>query len=103
MVFADGAFAERFVDWAAHVVRMTIAVVRKPADQKGFAVIPRRRAVERPLAWIIARRWLARDYERDPKHSEAMNRWAAINLMTRRLARGAAATRPGPRALAMAT
>jgi transposase len=30
MVFADGAFAGRCVDWAAHVVRMTIAVVRKP-------------------------------------------------------------------------
>jgi transposase len=103
MVFADGAFAGRCVDWAAHVVRMTIAVVRKPSDQKGFAVIPRRWAVERTLAWITAHRRLARDYERDPKHSEAMIRWAAINLMTRRLARGAAATRPGPRALTMAT
>jgi transposase len=66
-------------------------------------VIPRRWAVERTLAWITAHRRLARDYERDPKHSEAMIRWAAINLMTRRLARGAAATRPGPRALTMAT
>jgi transposase len=102
-IFADGAFAGRFVQWAARVVDMVIAVVRKPADQKGFAVIPRRWAVERTLAWITAHRRLARDYERDPKHSEAMIRWAAINLMTRRLARGAAATRPGPRALTMAT
>ena len=101
-IFADGAFAGRFVEWAARVVAMTIAVVRKPADQKGFAVIPRRWAVERTFAWITAHRRLARDYERDPKHSEAMIRWAAINLMTRRLARGAPATRPGPRPLTAA-
>ena len=82
---------------------MTIAVVHKPADQKGFAVIPRRWAVERTFAWITAHRRLARDYERDPKHSEAMIRWAAINLMTRRLARGAPATRPGPRPLTKAS
>jgi transposase len=45
---------------------MTIAVVRKSRDQQGFAVIPRRLAVERTLAWINAHRRLARDYERDP-------------------------------------
>lgn len=101
-IFADGAFAGRFVEWAARVVAMTIAVVRKPADQKGFAVIPRRWAVERTFAWITAHRRLARDYERDPKHSEAMIRWASINTMTRRLARGVPATRPGPRSLTTA-
>jgi hypothetical protein len=31
---------------------------------------------------------LARDYERDPALSKAMIHWAAINTMTRRLARG---------------
>jgi transposase len=101
-IFADAAFAGRLIDWAAQIVRMTIAVVRKPADQKGFAVIPRRWAVERTLAWITAHRRLARDYERDPNHSEAMIRWAAINTMTRRLARGHPATRPGPRPLTTA-
>ena len=53
--------------------------------------------MERTLAWITAHRRLARDYERNPAHSEAMIRWAAINTMTRRLARGRPATRPGPR------
>jgi transposase len=66
----------------------------KPAGQRGFAVIPRRWAVERTLAWITAHRRLARDYERDPAVSEAMIRWAAINTMTRRLARGGTASRP---------
>jgi transposase len=74
-------------------VRTQLRIVRKPADQRGFAVIPRRWAVERTFAWLTAHRRLARDYERDPALSEAMIRWAAINTMTRRIARGGPATR----------
>ncbi|NKZ04249.1 transposase [Actinomadura latina] len=62
---------------------------------------PCRWAVERTLAWLTAHRRLARDYERHSATSEAMIRWAAIGLMTRRLARGARpAVRQGPRPLA---
>jgi transposase len=92
-VFADGGFAGRLLDWASHVLRTTIEVVRKPAGQRGFAVIPRRWAVERTLAWLTAHRRLARDYERHPATSEAMIRWAAINTITRRIARGGPAVR----------
>jgi transposase len=86
--FADAAYAGQLVQWAAQILRATIHIVRKPAGQRGFAVIPRRWAVERTLAWLTSHRRLARDYERDPAVSEAMIRWAAINTMTRRLARG---------------
>jgi transposase len=96
-VFADGAFAGRLLDWAQTLLRTTLHIVRKPADQRGFAVIPRRWAVERTFAWLTAHRRLARDYERDPAVSEAMIRWAAINTITRRLARGGPATRQQPR------
>jgi transposase len=92
-LFADGGFAGRLLEWATTILATTISIVRKPADQKGFAVIPRRWAVERTLAWITAHRRLARDYERIPAHSEAMIRWAAINTITRRIARGGPATR----------
>ena len=92
-VFADAGFAGKLVDWAAAILRTTLHIVRKPDGQRGFAVIPRRWAVERTLAWLTAHRRLARDYERDPAISEAMIRWAAINTMTRRLARGRPATR----------
>jgi transposase len=67
-VFADGAFAGRLLEWAAGILRTTLHVVRKPAGQRGFTVIPRRWAVERTLAWLTAHRRLARDYERDPPH-----------------------------------
>jgi transposase len=102
-VFADGAFAGRLLGWAQTLLRTTIEVVRKPAGQRGFAVIPRRWAVERSLAWITAHRRLARDYERHPATSEAMIRWAAINTITRRLARGRPATRQQRRSFTTAT
>jgi transposase len=92
-VFADGAFAGRLLDWANTILRTTLHIVRKPADQRGFAVIPRRWAVERTFAWITAHRRLARDYERHTAVSEAMIRWAAINTITRRIARAGSATR----------
>ena len=38
-VFADGGFAGRLLDWATHILCTTIHIVRKPADQRGFAVI----------------------------------------------------------------
>lgn len=92
-VFADGAFAGRLLDWAQTLLRTTLRIVRKSTGQRGFAVIPRRWAVERTFAWLTAHRRLARDYERDPVVSEAMVRWAAINTITRRIARGGPATR----------
>ena len=92
-VFADGGFAGRLLEWAQHVLATTLHIVRKPADQRGFAVILRRWAVERTFAWLTAHRRLARDYERHPAVSEAMIRWAAINTITRRLARGGPAVR----------
>ena len=97
-VFADGGFAGRLLEWAQHVLATTLHIVRKPADQRGFAVIPRRWAVERSFAWLTAHRRLARDYERHPAVSEAMIRWAAINTITRRIARGGPATRQQRRA-----
>lgn len=92
-VFADQGFAGRFVDWAATTLKTTVEIVRKPADQVGFAVHTRRWVVERTLAWFTACRRLARDYERRPQVSEAFIRWAAIAGMTRRITRGEPACR----------
>jgi hypothetical protein len=54
-------------------------------------VVPRRAAD--PSAGLTAHRRLARDYESHPAMSEAMIRWAAINTITRRIARGVPAIR----------
>ena len=98
-VFADQGFAGRLVVWAARTLQMTVEIVRKPAEQRGFVVHPKRWVVERSLAWLTAHRRLARDYERDPEVSEEMIRWAAINQMLRRLARGGPARRQQRREL----
>ncbi|MEV4830701.1 IS5 family transposase [Micromonospora sp. NPDC049257] len=96
-VFADQGFAGRLVDWTRDTLRTTLEIVRKPADQRGFAVHPRRWVVERTLAWLTACRRLARDYERQPAVSAALIRWAAIAGMTRRITRDQPARRQARR------
>jgi transposase len=92
-VFADAGFADKLVDWAKDTLRTTLEIVRKPADQRGFAVHPRRWVVERTLAWLTACRRLARDYERHPEVSEGIIRWAAIAGIARQITRGGPARR----------
>ncbi|WP_081937664.1 transposase [Streptosporangium roseum] len=60
---------------------------------------PKRWVVERALAWLMAYRRLARDYEHRPLTGETMIRWAAITTLVRRIIRGYPARRPGPRPL----
>jgi transposase len=93
----------RLLDRATTILATALHIVRKPTDQRGFAVIPRRWAVERTFAWLTAHRRLARDYERHPAHSEAMIRWVAIDTITRRVARGSSATRQQKRVFTPST
>ena len=65
---------------------IVVEVVKKPAEQIGFAVLPRRWVVERTFSWLMRFRRLARDYERLPAIHEAMVKWAMIALMLNRLA-----------------
>lgn len=76
------------MDWARTTLKPTVEIVRKPAEQRGFAVHPRRWVVERTLARLTAHRRLARDYERHPEVSDAVIRWAGIARMLRRITRG---------------
>ncbi len=70
--------------------------VSRPKDASGFIVLPRRWVVERSLAWMMHARRHARDYERLIQHSETLATWAAITLMTRRLAsKGVTPSQPG--------
>lgn len=95
----DSGFAGTLVAWAARLLSMTVEVVRRPAGQQGFQVLPRRWVVERTLAWLTAHRRLARDYERLSERSETFIHWAMIGTMVRRIDRGRPATRPGRRPL----
>lgn len=96
-LFADGGFAGRFVSWAADIVKTTVEIVRKKEGQKGFQPLPRRWAVERPLAWITAYRRLTRDHERDLASAATFIYWAMIHTVAHRLARRAPVARWTPR------
>jgi putative transposase len=66
-----------------------LEIVQRPADAKGFGVLPKRWIVERTLAWLTRYRRLSKDFEETSLSSEAWVQLAMIHLMTRRLAAGA--------------
>jgi putative transposase len=82
--FADMGFAgER----PANATSISIEIVRKPPDQVGFAVHPRRWVVERFFAWISRNRRLWKDPEATLTSARAFLYAASVMLLTRRLAR----------------
>jgi transposase len=64
-----------------------MGIVRKPKDQVGFAVHPRRWVVERCFAWLSRNRRLAKDFEATIPSATAFLYAASVLLLTRRLAR----------------
>jgi transposase len=91
-IFADGGYSGELVTLAKRSWKLVVEIVKKPADQVGFAVLPRRWVVERTFSWLMRWRRLARDYERLPETHEALVQVAMIGLMLNRLA-----PPPGPR------
>jgi transposase len=89
LIWADGGYAGKRVDWARERLRIVLQVVKRSDDATGFVVLPRRWVVERTLAWITRHRRCARDYERLPAHHEAMVRWSMIRIISLRLAKQA--------------
>lgn len=87
LVWADAGYTGRMVTFAAKVLAITVAVVKRADDQVGFKLLHRRWVVERTFAWISKYRRCVRDYERRIDTSEAMVHTAMIMTMSRRLAR----------------
>ena len=83
-VWADSAYAGRFVDRTVQQWGWRLVIVSKPTDQQGFAVHPRRWVVERSFGWLGRNRRLAKDYEELNESSESWVYLAAIRLMLRR-------------------
>ncbi len=72
---------------------MTIEVVKRSDDQKGFVVLPRRWVVERTNGWLGRFRILSKEYERTIESSRADVLHAMVMLMLRRLTVPAVARR----------
>ena len=70
LVWGDGRYQGPLVAQAAQALGLRAEVVSKPPGTKGFTVLPRR--VERTFAWLGKyRRVAGRDYETNPRNSEA--------------------------------
>jgi transposase len=86
LIWADGGYTGRFVQWAKGVLTLSVQIVKRSDDTTGFKVLPRRWVVERTFGWITKHRRCVRDYETRPDHHEAMVYIAMIAVMSRRLA-----------------
>ena len=86
-IFADSAYGGPKLRRAIAGAAWKIEVVKRPANQKGFEVLPKRWVVERTIAWINRCRRLAKDYENLNRTALAFIRLASIRLMLRRLTR----------------
>jgi putative transposase len=93
-LWCDGGYSGQLVTWAKNALGLSVEIVRKLAGQVDFQVLPRRWVAERTFAWINRCRRTVRDYEKLPEHHAAMVQWAMIIIMTRRLARHHARSRP---------
>ncbi|TDD43101.1 hypothetical protein E1286_29490 [Nonomuraea terrae] len=94
LVWADGGYAGRLLTWARDVLHLTVTIVKRSDDVRGFVVLPRRWVAERSFAWLTRYRRLVRVYERKPEHHEALIWWATVHQMTRRLTRELAGQPP---------
>ncbi|MDE3747264.1 MULTISPECIES: IS5 family transposase [Methylobacterium] len=86
-LFADGGYqGPAFQDGLRKVCRtLTVEIVRRSDQAKGFAVLPKRWIVERTIGWLNRCRRLAKDWECKSRKARAFVLLASIRLMTRKL------------------
>ena len=85
LLWADGNYAGQLIDWVREKCGWVLEIVKRPAEAKGFQLLPRRWVVERTFAWLGRYRRLSKDYEATTASSEVWITIAMIHLMLRRL------------------
>lgn len=85
-MLADAGYNGPIAGWVRRVLRVPLTLVHKVPGQKGFQVLAKRWIVERTFAWCGTYRRLSKDYEQNPRSSEAWIHGAMLHLMARRLA-----------------
>ena len=88
LIWADGGYAGKLVEWAKSVGCWTLEIVKRSDDTVGFAVLPKRWIVERTFSWIGRYRRMSKDYEMLTASGETMILIVMINVMIHRLAPG---------------
>ena len=87
VIWADGAYGGKLVQWAKEMGGWSLELVRRPSGQRTFQVLPRRWVVERTFGWLNLQRRLSKDYEELCETTAAWIHIAMTGLMLRRLAR----------------
>jgi len=87
LIWADGGYSGRFVDWAKGWYGRVIEIVPRRLAH-AFEVLPKRWIVERTFAWLGKYRRLSKDYETLTPSSECMILIAMINVMIHRICPG---------------
>lgn len=78
LIWADAGYnGPDFAHWMQRQHGLRVEIVSKIAP-KGFEVLPRRWVVERTFAWLGKWRRLSKDYEQNPRSSEA---WIHIVML----------------------
>ena len=88
LIWADGGYAGKLVEWAKSIGRFTLEIVKRSDAVIGFTVLPKRWIVERTFGWLGRYRRMSKDYEMLPASSEAMILIVMINVMLHRLEPG---------------
>jgi transposase len=86
-LFADAGYQGPQFQSAVMTVmpQLSIEIVKRSDQAKGFEVLPRRWVVERTLAWLGRCRRLAKDFENLTAMAVAFISLASIRLMLRKL------------------
>ncbi|HWB14713.1 MAG TPA: IS5 family transposase [Pirellulales bacterium] len=88
VIFADSAYGRNALpERVRGHYGWKIQTVLRPAGLKGFQVLPKRWIVERTFAWLGKYRRHSKDFERNPRTSEAMIYATMLHVMLRRLTR----------------
>jgi putative transposase len=85
-MFADEGYQSWLVDWVKRWTSFMLDLVKKPVDQVGFQVQPKRWIIERTFGWFNTDRRLSKDDERTVMRSQSCIYLASIQLMMKRLA-----------------
>ena len=70
LVWADGGYRGKLVDWVKNFFGWELKIVNKEEKSK-FVVLPKRWIVERTFAWLNTSGRLSKDYELYSETSEA--------------------------------
>ena len=68
----------------AKVPRLSLAIVKRSDDMKGFVVLPRRWVVQRTFSWFGRNRRLAKDFENLAETLATLVALASLQLALRR-------------------